>query len=152
MRSTRCLTFSFPLSVVFAGCAAAAPDGPRVEERALLEELRASQSTGYAVPETGDLRFTVAAAFAPGVWAKLDEQQLLDWERCWRKALTADDRPRVMFTRTLPTGSTVQQNLFELSAKDGFCVVMALHGTDKQAKNTDLSAGLDRILDPLRAP
>ena len=121
------LTMSF--AVVLCACQAdseASESGREAEaDRAALVE---SQTAGYAVPETGEgLSFSMAASMAAVRWAKLDRAQLRAWWLLWSDLRDQADRPRV----TYASAEGASANLFDRSARDGFCVAHARRSKGK---------------------
>jgi len=110
---------TFPIVSVLLGCHAGSPDASLEQT---IAELVASQSSGYAVPATaGGTSFTVAASMGSVRWAVLDEAQLRAWWALWSAMRDDPARPRQQYLdeRGAPA------DLFERSARDGFCVAFA---------------------------
>lgn len=136
----RALCFALS-SMLLSGCSATTDTDPATS----IERLRASQTEPYAVPAIDDLELAIGITFAPLLWGKLTDTQLLEWARCWRDVRDATDRPSVRYAETAAGGGTQERDLFLRSARDGFCVAEALTMRGPVA-NERVRTTLERIL------
>lgn len=101
------------------GCQGAAPDA---STQAPIAELIATQSAAYGVPPTASgPSFMVAASMGAVRWARLDAPQLRAWWQLWRRV--RDDSARPVEEYRSESGALA--NLFDRSARDGFCVAFS---------------------------
>ena len=115
------------LIILLGGCAGSETEAPAPRSPVSA----AAQTESYAVPAgAGDIGFTVACTMAAVRWAKLDAAQQAEWRELWDAAMARDERP-VQGYPIRTDGATRTANLFERSAKDGFCVSHAHDHTDR---------------------
>jgi len=93
-----------------------------------VADLVAAQTETYAVPATqAGVAFTVAASMAGVRWASLSEQDLRAWWLLWSSLC----EPPCPITEPYQDAAGTSANLFERSARDGFCVALAHRSAKK---------------------
>ena len=93
-----------------------------------VAQLLAAQTSAYTVPATASgVSFTVAASMAGIRWAKLTEPQLRRWWLLWSSQREQPGR----IVEPYQDAQGKSANLFERSARDGFCVAFAHRSAGK---------------------
>ena len=124
--------------LVLLGCQSG---GSETASDQAIAELRASQTSGYAVPHgAGGYAFTMSASMAAVRWAKLDEAQLRSWWQLWSAMQGEADCPQ----QTYHEADGRAANLFDRSPRDGFCVAFAQRKAGDLTQS-QLVAFFDRI-------
>lgn len=123
------------------GAGAHAATGAAVAPDHVISGLVRSQSQPYAVPATASgVAFTVSATSAGVRWAKLSEEQLRDWWLLWSDARLNPARPQETYTDDQGN----EANLFDRSARDGFCVAFA-HDASGKLSDSSIASFLGEL-------
>ncbi len=144
------LVFAILLALAVSSCRATSTDaGPAraVAADQAVAELLAAQTSAYAVPATASgVSFTVAASMAATRWAKLNEAELRRWWLLWS---TLCEQPgRIVEPYQDAQGKSA--NLFERSARDGFCVALA-HRSARQLDEPRIVAFFSELAETTRS-
>ena len=126
------------LLILSSGCqtgdsGAAAATGAAGAPDHVISDLVRSQSQPYAVPATASgVAFSVSATSAAVRWATLSEEQLRAWWLLWSDARLNPARPKEAYT----DDQGQEANLFDRSARDGFCVAFAHDASGKLSESS----------------